>query len=212
MNLKAKLVCWTAFLVLLCFMLPGSLRAQTVQNGGFTTGDFTGWTTQGWGVGTVPPDPGLVPPGTTHAAVTPCVGAPCNDPVSGAWISQNLTTVAGQTYTLSFYYDAGIGSGTPGTTELEALWSGVAIPHGHFGDGSKRRHAGARQLPTVRDRAAGRRIPQKTSSLGGRRRRVARRFSSGQRSRSIPLGYYVMTNGWAGAAILRVKGAAFPLL
>jgi hypothetical protein len=39
------------------------------------------------------------------------VGALCNDPSLGDDLSQTLTTVAGQTYTLSFYYDAGEGSG-----------------------------------------------------------------------------------------------------
>lgn len=109
-----------------------------VQNGSFATGDFTGWTTHtcgtcgaaGWRVSTYPSDPGTPPPGATAAAITLCVGAGCNDPATGDDLSQTLTTVAGQVYTLSFYYDAGEDSGVEGTTELEALWNGSAVTGG----------------------------------------------------------------------------------
>lgn len=121
-------------------LLAGSAAAQNlVHNGSFATGDFTNWTThtcgagcgaQGWSVQTsIPADPGTPPPGATAAALTACVGAPCNDPVSGDTITQTLTTVAGQTYTLSFYYDGGSNSST-GTTELQVLWNGTAVSGG----------------------------------------------------------------------------------
>jgi len=121
-------------------LFAGSAAAQNlVQNGSFATGSFTNWTThtcgagcgaQGWHVTTtVPTDPGTPPPGATAAAITACVGAPCNDPVSGDTITQTLTTVAGQTYTLSFYYDGGVNSST-GATELQVLWNGTAVPGG----------------------------------------------------------------------------------
>jgi hypothetical protein len=117
-------VLFTAFLA-----LPAS-ATNIVQNGGFTTGDFSDWTVHTWGIGTFPADPGTPPPGTTFASESACVGPTCNDPVSGAWISQNLPTVAAQTYTLSFYYDGGPSSGQTGTTELEALWNGLPVVGG----------------------------------------------------------------------------------
>lgn len=120
-------------------LLATVASADSVQNGGFTTGDFTDWTThtcsigcavQGWGVGTFPSDPGTLPTGTTFAAETACVGTGCNNPTTGDWISQALPTVPLQTYTLSFFYDPGPGSGTIGTTELSVLWNGSLVPGG----------------------------------------------------------------------------------
>ena len=51
--------------------------------------------------------------------------------MSGAFISQTLATVASQTYTLTFFYDAGAGSGV-GTTELDVLWNGSIVSGGQI--------------------------------------------------------------------------------
>jgi hypothetical protein len=122
-------------------LLAASATAQNiVQNPAFSTGNFADWNThtcssgcsdQGWEVATPLPtgQSGTIPPGASAAAINLCVGVPCNDPVNGDWISQTLTTVPGQTYTLSFYYDGGEDSST-GTTELETLWNGVAVTGG----------------------------------------------------------------------------------
>ncbi len=107
--------------------------SSLVLNGGFITGDFTDWgNSESWSVTGFPTDPGY-PTDTTYAASTGCVGAPCNDPVSGAFISQTLATVASQTYTLTFFYDAGAGSGV-GTTELDVLWNGSIVSGGQIID------------------------------------------------------------------------------
>jgi hypothetical protein len=126
------------FLGIAMALLATSASANIVQNGAFTTGDFTNWTehtcptgcsAQGFSVGTVPADPGATPPGATYDAHTACVNAPCNDPTNGDWISQTLTTVALQTYTLTFYYDGGSGSSS-GTTELQVYWNGSVATGG----------------------------------------------------------------------------------
>jgi flagellin len=126
-------------ILLLGVAVAATAGAQNlVQNGSFSTGNFTGWTThtcgaacsaQGWNVTSFPNDPGTPPPGATAAAINRCVGAACNDPINGDTISQTLTTVAGQTYTLTFYYDGGVNSST-GRTQLDVLWNGSIVTGG----------------------------------------------------------------------------------
>jgi hypothetical protein len=118
-----------------------------VVNGNFSTGDFSNWTVHNcvgpcggapWQVRAFPNDPGTKPTDTAFAAFTGCspstsLSSLCNDPVNGAWISQSLATVASQSYTLSFLFDAGLGSGTSGTTtELDVLWNGTLLPGGQI--------------------------------------------------------------------------------
>jgi hypothetical protein len=127
-----------------------AFAGNIVLNGNFGTGDLTDWTTNPnacadlgcsfgtWSVGTVPSpaDAGTPPPGgsSTESAQVGCNGSTeCNDPTGdGSWIEQDLTTVAGQSYTLTFYYDAGAGSGAPtdGTTELQVYWNGSLVTTG----------------------------------------------------------------------------------
>ena len=124
------------FGIAMALLATSASASNLVLNGGFTTGDFTNWSFGSWGVGTFPADPGTPPSGTTFAASTGCVGAPCNDPVSGAFISQTLATVASQAYTLTFFYDAGSNSGAEedGTTELDVLWNGSLVSGGQIID------------------------------------------------------------------------------
>lgn len=118
-----------------------------VVNGNFSTGDLSNWTVHNcvgpcggapWQVKAFPNDPGTQPTDTTFAAFSGCSPSTpssglCNDPVNGAWISQSLATVASQSYTLSFLFDAGEGSGTSGnTTELDVLWNGTLVPGGQI--------------------------------------------------------------------------------
>jgi hypothetical protein len=132
------LLCGIAFALL----ARSGLSSNLVLNGSFSTGDFTGWTTHTCTVGcafgswavtsSLPSDPGTPPPGGSKAAVTGCnsgaTGA-CNDPGTGTDLSQTLTTVSGQTYTLTFYYDGG-GSSSTGPTELDVFWNGARVPGG----------------------------------------------------------------------------------
>jgi hypothetical protein len=83
-------------------------------NGDFETGDFNGWTANNWFIDTTNPQSG------SFDAATGCVGSPWTDttnvlqvggfllpsPVS-AYILQDVPTIIGRTYTLSFYYDSG---------------------------------------------------------------------------------------------------------
>ena len=102
----------------------GALQAgNIVVNGGFETGDFTGWSHQSWEVdstGDAHPHSG------TFSAFTGCVGASCLDsstPESGAFIFQDLVTTNGQTYTASFFYFPD--DGTP--NELDVYWNGSIV-------------------------------------------------------------------------------------
>jgi len=108
-----------------------------VFNGSFASGDFTDWTTHActtvcsFGTWTVVPAPtasGTAPPSGGEAATTGCNGVDCNDPTLGNRFSQTLITVAGQSYTLSFYYDAGMNANTG--SELQVRWNGAAVPGG----------------------------------------------------------------------------------
>ncbi len=135
---RSVLFCGLAFA-----LLARAGPANIVQNGSFSTGDFTNWSTHACTTGcsflgpwtvtsSLPPDPGTPPPGGSKAAFTGCNSgntAACNDPVNGADLSQTLTTVPGQTYTLSFYFDGGQ-SASPGPAELEVFWNGAAVPGG----------------------------------------------------------------------------------
>ena len=101
-------------------------EANLVVNGSFETGDFTGWTThtcsagcavQGWRV-----ENGNAFAGS-YSALTECVDAPCNDPVTGDWIKQTLATDPSQLYSLTFAYDAH----SEPTTELDVYWNGTRV-------------------------------------------------------------------------------------
>jgi hypothetical protein len=106
---------------------PGT---NLVTNGGFETGDFTGWTkhtcgsecgAQGWYAEDFGAYTG------SYSAANACVAAPCNDPVSGDWIKQTLATDPSQLYSITFAYDAGEESGIDGTTQLNVYWNGALI-------------------------------------------------------------------------------------
>lgn len=103
-----------------------ALAQNLVQNPGFETGSLPPWVANGWGV--LPLGIG-VPHTGTYYAETPCAGAACISPDpsgSGAWLYQDLATVPGATYTLSFFYFPGTGGG--GTIELQALWGPSGSP------------------------------------------------------------------------------------
>lgn len=121
-------------LLLAITLLAASASASSinvVQNGGFTTGTFgTAWTTTTWSVASLPGVTGA-PTDTTFAASVACptAGAACNNPTTGNTLSQTLSTVAGNTYVLTFYYDPGDHQGGDFglTTELDVYWNGALV-------------------------------------------------------------------------------------
>jgi hypothetical protein len=89
--------------------------ADLITNGGFETGDFTGWIT----------NPLSFPEYTVTAPVESGVYAAqiAGFAFGPDTLTQNVTTTAGQSYVLSFGYfqDGGIPSG------LSAIWDGVTV-------------------------------------------------------------------------------------
>jgi MYXO-CTERM domain-containing protein len=85
-----------------------------VQNPGFETGDFTGWSVNVWSIDT----------GTAHSgsysAVTGCVGPALS---TGCNLSQTLVTVAGGTYDFSVWVQENAGP----TSELLIQWNGATV-------------------------------------------------------------------------------------
>ena len=96
----------------------GSAHANIVNNGGFETGDLTGWTASG-------------ETGGDHVNV----GGRGNSPHSGSYsvnigstgplgyITQDLNTIAGATYTLSFWLQNQAGP----SNEFVVNWGGITL-------------------------------------------------------------------------------------
>jgi hypothetical protein len=129
----------------LALLAASATATNVVSNGNFSGDNLTGWdhgSGNSWGVTPFPPDPGTLPTDTSFAAETACVGAPCNDPTSGAILEQALTTTALQSYTLTFLYDAGDNSGDPddptdNTAELDVYWNGSLVTSGQIIDATE---------------------------------------------------------------------------
>lgn len=102
--------------------------AASITNGGFETGDLTGWTVntcsspacavQGWGVSNALPQSG------TFAATTLCVDVACLNPITGDTLSQVPTGVVNGT---SYAFSIGINPEQAGcsTCQIDIYWGGV---------------------------------------------------------------------------------------
>jgi hypothetical protein len=102
-----------------------SANANIVNNPGFEAG-ATGWTSHAWGFTSVLP---FIHTGN-GAADTACVGATCitPDPSAGAWLFQDLATAPGDSYSLTFWYNADVGADPAQTpNELRVLFGGSTV-------------------------------------------------------------------------------------
>jgi hypothetical protein len=99
--------------------------ANLVLNGDFETGNLTDWTNN-----PNSSDPWTVTDGSpvigTFSASTGCVGAQCTDETNlptASYLFQNLATVAGTDYTLTFEFTPDNGT----QNELKVLWGGAVV-------------------------------------------------------------------------------------
>lgn len=114
MKTPSKFVVSLFAAALLC--LASTAPAQLVTNGGFETGDFTGWTVS---------DPGDIFTGVTAGAErSGNFGAFFGTIGSINFLSQNLMTIAGGTYSLT-YWLSNLSSNP--TSHFEASWNGSII-------------------------------------------------------------------------------------
>ena len=134
MKTKVQLLLSLLAIPLLCFALRASATPITniVNNGGFETGDFTGWT-QGGNTAFTGVDMFSANSGNFGAFAGPTSDSKGSNGSSGGpgTLSQNLATVAGSTYELSFFmYGEAGGEGFTngfGTVSFKVFWNGVMI-------------------------------------------------------------------------------------
>jgi hypothetical protein len=105
-------------------VITGSILVgqSLVLNGGFETGDFTGWTLAGDGAPYNFADNGTY--------VTPHSGnyaAALGENGSTATLSQSLSTVAGQKYLLSFWLDNAVAGSSQNREQFSASWNGTTL-------------------------------------------------------------------------------------
>src|SRR5690349_2024952 len=90
-----------------------AMAGNIVANPGFETGDFTSWTTNsGWDIIGTGGTAGVFPHTGSFFANTGCVGTTCIQADSSgspdaAWFYQDLATVPGTLYDLTFYFAPG---------------------------------------------------------------------------------------------------------
>jgi hypothetical protein len=121
-------------IILIAAMAMLSIGAQVgtasadLVNGGFETGDFTGWTLTNADYATYVIGDSSSPSTTAHSGNSEALLGMSGSPGT---ISQSMATTAGQVYTVNFWL---ANDGTPqmagfdgtGTVSFMALWNGVA--------------------------------------------------------------------------------------
>ncbi len=118
-----------ALALALALSLATAAGAIPVANPGFETGNFSGWTTF---------RPGVTPPATNIAVtnIAPHSGsfsARFGDFDNGSGIEQSLATIAGQTYTVSFWWSLDAGVAIP-TDAFAAIKFGGTTLYSQAGD------------------------------------------------------------------------------
>jgi len=122
--LSPKIMCVVALL----FIAAGSLNANLVVNGGFETGNFSGWTLVDPSMlSNVGNDPAFAHSGTYHANLGTMI-VPPGPPTQGS-LSQNLATTPTTLYTLSFWLANDITVFPGGSTfdSFSVFWNGASI-------------------------------------------------------------------------------------
>jgi len=126
--IHATLFC--AVIVVIGLMVPWPAgAANIVSNPGFETGSFAPWVRNPsadlpWLV--VGSGSGILPHSGSFFAQTGCIPVVCITPdpaTNGNWLYQDLPTVSGTRYNLSFFY----ASNSPGPAELQVLWGGSVV-------------------------------------------------------------------------------------
>jgi hypothetical protein len=109
-------------MLLLLFSVSHASAGNILVNGGFETGDFTGWSQSDWFIDSLNPNSGV------YDASTGCFGASCTTPgdPDAAYLYQDLTTTPGTTYDLSFFFDSG--QLATSASELLVLWGDPTAP------------------------------------------------------------------------------------
>jgi hypothetical protein len=114
-----KLRALQVLVVVSCAVFPAA-ASNIVTNPGFESG-LTGWTASpDWGSGNFAVHSGSL------EAYTECVGATCIS-VPTSFLDQDLTTVIGQTYDLSFWYRFQGPSSPVGPNELQTYAGGILV-------------------------------------------------------------------------------------
>src|SRR5437764_1247548 len=105
-----------ALVSLLGLGITQSARANLITNGGFETGDFSGWTVSGIDNDVVGSQPFTLPHSGNFQAL---FGSGSNS------ITQNVTTTPGSSYVVSFWLAADVSHG--GSPSVSVNWSGSTI-------------------------------------------------------------------------------------
>ena len=114
-----------AFLLVLALSLGAQASINFIVNGGFETGDYTGWTSGGCGpAGVIGSGAGWLPNSGNYFSVEGAVG--CDHT-----LSQTFSDIASQGLTISFYY----GSDGASWNDINVYWNGNLI-YGSFNDPS----------------------------------------------------------------------------
>ena len=116
--MKTRLISLTLFSI--AVSAPSAIAANIVVNPGFESGFLPGWVVNNnvspWFIDSIPNS------GTNDIA-NQCGGAGCLDSLNGAFFYQDLPTVIGNTYTLTFWAFV---EGAPGQTdEIKVTWGGA---------------------------------------------------------------------------------------
>ncbi len=118
--MKTRLINLTLFSIAVC--APSAIAANIVVNPGFESGFLPGWVVNNnispWFIDSVP-NSGL------NNIANQCSGPGCLYSLNGAFFYQDLPTVIGNTYTLTFW---AFFEGFPGLTdEIKVTWGGNTV-------------------------------------------------------------------------------------